>query len=343
MKISLLIPTYQEEKYIETCLDSILRSDYPFDDVEILIIDGMSTDNTRSIIEEKYMKEYPFIRIIDNPHRTVGYAMNIGLEEAAGELLIRCDAHSEYPADYISQLVEWHGKNCADNIGGICITVPADDTAKGEAIAIAMSHPLGVGLSFRTIKGNKEKYVDTVPFGCWKREVFEKIGNFNVALARGQDFDHNMRMIKHGLKILLLPWLKIKYFARETLRKMYKTFFLIGYWKVKLNKDHKIVTSYRQLGPFAWVLGLIALSVLAIFFPIFRLLFLLYIGLYLLPVLLISFIEGIIKRKKWKVFCYLPLCFILIHFSYGLGSLRGFTRFFILNRQVEEEMKDTPR
>ena len=344
MKISLIIPTYQEEKYIGRCLDSILRNDYPFDNVEILIIDGMSTDRTREIIAENYLEKYPFIKIIDNPSRTVGYGMNTGLEKASGELLIRCDAHSEYPENYISQLVEWHKKNCADNIGGVCVTVPADSTDRAEAIAVAMSHPLGVGFSFRSIKGNKEKYVDTVPFGSWKKEVFEKIGGFNEALARGQDFDHNMRMIKGKMKILLLPWLKIKYYARESLGKMYKTFYQIGFWKVKLNKDHKIVTSYRQLAPFAWVLGLLVLPVLSIFIPLFRLLFLLYLGVYAVPILLIAFHEGIVKRKKPNVFFYLPVCFFLVHFAYGIGSLKGFILFFIFNRkQVEEKMKATPR
>lgn len=344
MKISMLIPTYQEEKYIGRCLDSILQNDYPFDDVEILILDGMSTDRTRDIIKEQYIIKYPFIKLIDNPYRTVGYGMNIGLKAADGELLIRCDAHSEYPRDYISELVEWHKKNTADNIGGTCVTVPANDTALAEAIAVAMSHPLGVGLSFRSIKGNKEKYVDTVPFGCWKREIFDEIGTFDEALARGQDFDFNMRMIKNGKKILLLPWLKIKYYARENFKKMYKTFYQIGYWKVKLNKDHKIVTSYRQLVPLFWVLGLLTLPVLSIFSGIARILFLLYLGAYIVSLLLVSFNESVLERKKGKLFFYLPAAFFLIHLSYGLGSVRGVVEFFIFNRKrVEQKMKDTPR
>ncbi len=344
MKISMLIPTYQEEKYIGRCLDSILQNDYPFDDVEILILDGMSTDRTRDIIKEEYVARYPFVRIVDNPHRTVGYGMNIGLKEARGELLIRCDAHSEYPRDYISELVEWHKRNAADNIGGTCITVPANGTVLAEAIAVAMSHPLGVGLSFRSIKGSKEKYVDTVPFGCWKREVFDEVGVFDVALARGQDFDHNMRMIKGGKKILLLPWLKIRYYARESFRKMYKTFYQIGYWKVKLNRDHKLVTSYRQLAPFFWVLGFFTLAVLSIFSGIMGRLFLFYLGIYILPVLLVVFNESFRKRKRWGLVFYLPAAFFLIHFSYGLGSVRGVVEFFIFNRKrVKQKMKDTPR
>jgi len=142
MKVSIIIPVLNERKFIKRCLDSILKNNYEKSLLEILIFDGGSDDGTYEILKE-YEKKYDFIKVFRNKKKYQVYALNEGIRKAKGNIIIRCDAHSEYPENYISTLVKYHKLNIADNIG--------------------------VGVSYRTIKNsNKPIYVDTVPFGSWK-------------------------------------------------------------------------------------------------------------------------------------------------------------------------------
>ena len=218
--VSIIIPCYNEEKYISQCLNSLLSNNYPKESLEILVIDGISNDDTREIVKS-YLKKYLFIKMIDNPYTVQVKGLNLGLKLAKGKIIIRCDSHAVYPNNYISEIVKWHNKNIADNIGGIWDTVPGGNTIIAKAIAFAMSHPIGVGFSYRTSRNEKERYVDTVPFGSWKKDIFNEVGFFDDNFIRAQDLEHNIRMKKMGKKILMLPWLKIKYFARDNYKILY--------------------------------------------------------------------------------------------------------------------------
>ena len=135
MTLSVICPIYNEEKYIGQFLKSILQQDYPKDDLEILLVDGMSIDRTREIISD-YSKKYSCLRLVDNPQQTVPYAMNNGINNAKGEIIIRLDAHAEYPSNYFSVLVKkLEELDGADNVGGVCITLPCNETAVAVAIA----------------------------------------------------------------------------------------------------------------------------------------------------------------------------------------------------------------
>ena len=118
--VSLIIPCRNEEKYISKCLESILRNDYPKKILEVLIIDGMSYDKTRQIVNA-YSKKYPFIKLIDNPKRITPSAMNISIKRSKGDYIIIMIAHGEYPKTYISDLIKWHKKLKCDNVGGLFI------------------------------------------------------------------------------------------------------------------------------------------------------------------------------------------------------------------------------
>ena len=104
--ISILIPCRNEEKFIKNVITDLLNQDYPKHQLEILFIDGMSNDNTREIITE-YVQQYPFIKLLDNPCKTVPYAMNLAIKEASGTYIMRMDAHASYPSNYVSQLFYW--------------------------------------------------------------------------------------------------------------------------------------------------------------------------------------------------------------------------------------------
>ena len=167
--VSIIIPCLNEEGYIKSCIESILSQDYQKDLIEILVVDGGSNDNTLSIL-----KSFSEVTIINNPNKIVPISMNLGIKEAKGDFIIRIDAHCLYPKNYVSELIKNSVALNADNIGCIMETLPANDSSKAKAIAIGISHPLGVGNSYFRVGSSKTREVDTVPFGCYKKEVFKK-------------------------------------------------------------------------------------------------------------------------------------------------------------------------
>ena len=148
--ISVIMPCREEEKYIAKALASILANDYPQDSLEVLVIDGMSIDGTREIVAS-LARKYPFIKLLDNPKRITPAALNIGITQARGDIIIRVDAHSTYPPNYLSSLVAWQEKAEADNVGGVWRILPGSDTPMARAIAVGLAHPFGVGNAYYRI------------------------------------------------------------------------------------------------------------------------------------------------------------------------------------------------
>jgi glycosyltransferase involved in cell wall biosynthesis len=202
--VSIICPTYNEEKYIAKCIDSIIRQDYPVENMELLFVDGRSTDKTRKIITE-YQEKYRFIKLLDNPHKVVPYAMNIGIKNSTGNIIIRIDAHTFYPSDYVRILSGQLIKLNVENVGVCCITDVLNKTPKTLAIKEVLSHPLGVGNSMFRLGTDKIIEVDTVPFGCFRKEIFEKYGLYNEKLVRNQDIELHKRIKRGDGKIVLIP------------------------------------------------------------------------------------------------------------------------------------------
>ncbi|MFT0488947.1 glycosyltransferase family 2 protein [Bacteroides thetaiotaomicron] len=258
MMLSVIIPIYNEEKYIAKCLESILEQDYPKNDLEVILVDGMSNDKTREIVAS-YTEKYFFIRLIDNPNRIAPWAMNLGIKEAKGDVIMRLDAHAIYETNYFSSLVYGLAKYEADNIGAVCKTDVLSKTSKTLAIREVLSNKFGVGNSvFRTgIQGDQE--VETVPFGCWKREVFEKYGYYDVRLVRNQDIELNKRIIHGGGKIVIIPDTYSTYLARETYSKLAKNNFGNGKWNILtvFYTGELRSLSVRHFVPLGFVIGLL--------------------------------------------------------------------------------------
>ena len=165
------MPCRNEGNRIRECLESIVRNDYPKDQMEVLVVDGMSDDGTRATVAE-YVARHPHIQLRDNAKAITPAALNIGIAEARGSIVIRMDAHVEYPANYISSLVDCLITSGADNVGGVCVTLPGKNTPLAKAIALGLSHPFGVGNSRFRIGSDVARWVDTVPFGCYRQGCF---------------------------------------------------------------------------------------------------------------------------------------------------------------------------
>jgi glycosyltransferase involved in cell wall biosynthesis len=313
--VSIICPIYNEERFIDACIRSVLAQDFPKENWELLLVDGGSTDRTRALIEP-YLERYANIRLLNNDHRTAPYAMNIGIRAAKGEYICRIDAHSTFPTNYVSTLLRYISElPDATNVGGVCQTLPANDSRKAQAISIACSHPLGVGNStFRTATIDKPTEADTVPFGFWHRSLFDEIGFFDEELTRNQDDEFNARTIQHGGHIYLVPGICTTYYARDTIAKTGRMFYQYGLFKPLVNKKINHPATIRQFVPLLFVLGIIIGLPLAFVHSVLGILYICGISLYLLAVIGIG-----IKYRN----LYLPLVFATIHFSYGWGYLCG--------------------
>ena len=316
--ISIICPTYNEEKYIARCIDSILEQDYPKEYMEVLFVDGLSTDATRSIIQS-YIDKYSFIKIIDNPKRVVPPAMNIGIMSAKGEIIIRLDAHAIFPKNYCSVLIEQLFELKADNVGGVCKTLPVNDSMVCQSIASVLSSRFGVGSSDFRVGVSKVTQVDTVPFGCFKRELFDKIGYFDEELIRNQDDEFNGRIIKNGGKIYLLPQLVIEYFARDTVAKVRQMFYQYGLFKPLVNKKLGRPATIRQFFPMFFVLGLLFGPLLGLISVWFSMVYSSVVILYIIIALIFAMQES----KNPKRLLLQTYIYFIVHLSYGWGYLLG--------------------
>jgi glycosyltransferase involved in cell wall biosynthesis len=333
--VSIIIPCRNEENFIYKVLENILAQTYGVENMEVIVVDGMSTDNTTSEIQ-RFQNDQPTLSInaIENPQKVVPFALNRAIKLSKGDVIVRLDAHSVYPANYISRLVdELDARPDAWNVGGCWDTQAGANTNEAKAIVLTSSHPVGIGNADYRLSGKKIKEVDTVPFGCFRREVFDKIGLFDEDLIRNQDDEFNARIIENGGKIFLIPDLKIQYFARPTLSKMSKMFYQYGYYKPLVNKKINKPATLRQFAPLLLVIGFIAGWIPALFWPFFACIYLIGIGFYLISLLFVALTLG--KSVQVKLFCWIT--FILIHFSYGWGYLIGIFDFLL--RGVEKKGK----
>lgn len=324
MKVSIVIPIYNEEQYIEACLDSVLNQDYE-GELEILLVDGGSTDKTREIVA-RYMEGYKHIRLLHNPKRIAPSAMNIGVQNSEGELIIRMDAHADYAYDYISKCVEWSLKTSADNVGG-----PALARGRGywgQAIEYAHYSPFGLGgADFRT--GTCEGYTDTVFCGAFRREVFDKVGLYDERLVRNQDIELNSRIIASGGKCYITPEIKCTYYCRSNLKDLWQQNYNNGLWSIYTTRVAKSALSLRHFVPLLFVSGLIiSLLLMILGWTILSkwawylgLPFILCAGSYILAA---SFFSVKIAWKQGvKYFPALLAVFATLHVSYGWGSIKG--------------------
>jgi len=318
--ISLIVPCRNEERYIDRCLNSVIRQNYPIDNLEILVVDGISEDKTIQIVEN-YKKKFLSIKILKNSKKTTPYAFNIGIKYSKADIIMIMSAHSTLGKDYISKCVKYLYKYSVDNVGGIWITLPGDNTIIAQSIALVLSHPFGVGNTYFRIGSEEPRYVDTVPFGCYRKEVFNKIGLFNEKLIRNQDLEFNLRLKKAGGRILLVPDIVSYYYARSTLRALAKNNFSNGFWVVYSSKFAKMPFSIRHLIPFFFVLSICGSLILSFIYRPFIYLFVLVLVTYLISNVFFSLRISI--QKGFKYFVPIMASFATLHFSYGFGSMRG--------------------
>jgi glycosyltransferase involved in cell wall biosynthesis len=315
VEVTVVVPMYNEERYIASFIESLTKQTFPTEKMEWIFVDGDSTDGTVAVVKE-YVKGgiYP-ITLLRNEKRKTPYALNLAIKQARGKYIIRFDVHSYFYPDYIEKCVHYLNTTDADNVGGIAETEAT--TPMGKTIAEMLSSPFGVGNSnFRINHG--DCYVDTVPFGAYRREIFEKVGLFNTELPRSEDNDMNSRIRESGGKIWLAEDIRFKYYCRDTVKSILLMALQNGnalFFTVKQNPKAMRV---RHFIPFCFLLSVLLLPFLAFFSEAFALLFALEMIAYLSLDIFFSFAHGNKRRGLIKIWLY-PM----FHLTYGVGSLLG--------------------
>ncbi len=314
--VSVIMPCYNEETFIARAIESLM-DDYVATHAEILVVDGMSTDNTAAVVADLVKKNYP-VRLLQNKKQLQCYALNLGIGEARGETIVRVDAHSIYPNHYVKQLVNLLETTDAANVGGIML--PNGTTPTQQAIARAMTHPVGVG-NAKFHLGNYKGYVDTVYLGTFKKDLFGEIGLYDTDAHPNEDAELNLRILKAGKKIYLDSSIAVEYFPRDTFKKLAIQYYRYGRGRAYTTTKHKQVTSFRQLAPQMLVLGLLASLIAGFLWHPF---FFLPVAVYPLLVTLTALLKPGGKKTSLSVRFRLAAAFKLMHITWGLGFLTFF-------------------
>jgi len=316
--VSVIVPCFNEARFIERSLRSILATDYPEGLLELIVADGRSTDGTRELLDSLAARD-PRMRVIDNPERITPVALNRAIAASRGEIVIRFDAHAVMPADYIRRSVELLISRNADNAGGSIRTLPQSSGPFSGPIVAVLSSPFGVGNStFRTASSDSgPRPVDTVFAGCWRRSLFQRIGGFNEKLARSQDIEFNLRIARAGGTILLDPQIRCDYYARADWPSFWTHNFSNGVWAVLPFAFSDIVpVRARHLIPLAFVASLAASAMLP--FPWSIAVISTYLAFNLAASTQIA-----IPRRQGTYLLLMPVAFASLHVAYGLGSAWG--------------------
>jgi glycosyltransferase involved in cell wall biosynthesis len=321
MLVSIILPSRNEEAFIAKALDSILAQVKGRDDIEVLCVDGMSTDRTRQIVSD-YAARDPRVRLIDNPGRTPPRALNAGIANARGRIIVRMDCHSECSPNYVEANVELIQRTGAECVGGYVTTLPGKDTPVGRSIAAALSGRFGVGnCRSRTVKdSNEEEESDEATFGTWPRELFDRIGLFDERLDRNQDMEFFTRIRKHGGRIIISPKITVTYYARSTFASFCKQAFDNGKWGPYTLYLVGGGMRPRHFAPMAFVAALLAGALGGwVWWPLWIL-----PPAALLTYLTVGCIFSVKGAREYRTWWPLVLAaFMQLHLAYGTGSLWG--------------------
>lgn len=318
--IAVIIPALNEEKFIARCLDSVIKQTYPIEKMEVLVVDGGSSDKTVDIVGE-YHDRYPNICALLNKKRIQSAAFNIGVKESTAPFIVRLDAHAFYKPYYIEGCIKGLQEDITrGNVGGQWDIQPQNDSLWATTNAILNYSKFGIGgASYRV--GAEAGNVDTVPFGAFPRKMIEEIGGMREDLPRGEDNEYNSRIKKAGYSIFFDPQIECIYYARSTFKASCKQMFANGESIGRLFYVDRDSIGSRHLVPFFFVLGIILGGVASLLFKPLRYVYLISLGIYSLCDLIASLEAG--SKHGWKYVFPLFVLFFCVHISYGLGTIKG--------------------
>jgi succinoglycan biosynthesis protein ExoA len=318
--VSLIVPCYNEEKRIRTLLDALLAQTYPLAQMDVTIADGLSQDSTRQVIAD-FQREHPQlkVKVIDNDVKSIPAALNRAIEASFGEIIVRLDAHSAPYPNYVEHSVSALLAGVAENVGGVWEIRPGGEGWMPESIAVAAAHPLGVGDAlYRHAK--ESAYVDTVPFGAFRRDLLEKVGQFDESLLANEDYEFNTRIRQSDGRVWLNPEIRSIYFARSTFGDLARQYWRYGLWKWQMLRRYPSTLRWRQALPPLFVLAVFGLLLLLFFASPFGWLLAFLLSFYF-GFLLAAGVHRAAQLRKRFLVIGLPISIAVMHFSWGLGFL----------------------
>lgn len=323
--VSVIVPCYNEETTIWLLLESLRLQTYSLAEMEVVIADGMSTDQTVAQIQS-FRTEHPdlIVRVVENEKRNIPAGLNKAINAAQGEFIVRLDAHSMPQQDYIERCVRNLTQGFGENVGGVWEIRPGGTDWRAKSIAAAASHPFGVG-DARYRYTDQAGYTDTVPFGAFRRSLVQEIGPYDENLLTNEDYEFNVRIRRSGGKIWLDPQIRSVYFARPDYLALGRQYWRYGYWKVRMLKRYPTTIRWRQLLPPVFTGSLLILSLLAVFFPLAGWILGLEIGFYL-AVLTIVGVQQAVKHRQLIFVLGIPLAITIMHLSWGSAFLLSLLR-----------------
>lgn len=317
--VSVIVPCYNEQETIHLLLDAIYGQTHPRRELEVIIADGLSSDDTRQKIGE-FLHTHPDLRVIlvDNPKRIIPAGLNRAMAAAEGKIFIRLDAHSMPYKDYIQRCVAALEDRLGDNVGGVWEILPGGEDWQARGIAAAAAHPLGVG-DARYRLGGQAQEVDTVPFGAFRRELVERVGGFDESLLTNEDYEFNTRVRRMGGKVWFDPEIKSKYIARGKLADLARQYWRYGYWKARMLRRFPGAIRWRQLAGL-FVISFPVLAILSIWFWWARWLLGLESAIYALALLFVG-LQQAINQRDLSLIWGVPMAIITMHFSWGAAFI----------------------
>lgn len=312
-RVTVVLPVRNEAANVEECLQRLLQQDYPADLLEIFVVDGGSVDGTRDVVRSVQARyAHACIRLLDNPSGIVPTALNIGIRAATGAVIVRMDGHSVPASDYVSACVAALDDSGAGNVGGVIEAVGT--TPFGRAVAVASTHRLGAGDARYRLGGSKGD-VDTVPFGAFRKSVFERVGLFDESLVRNQDYEMNVRIREAGARVHFDPAIRVVYKARPTMRGLFSQYYQYGWWRVETLRRHPRSLRWRQVAPPAFVASVLVGLAASSWSRVAAMYFLLALIGYLTTVAVTALL--VVRPGLSPVM--VGVAFPIMHFAYGLG------------------------
>ena len=333
--ISILIPCLNEAHFIRQCLSSVLEFEIPDDAdlCEVLVIDGGSTDGTPLIVEEMARIDGR-IMLLHNPSRIQATALNIALRAVRSDYVLRLDAHSLYPPDYLALALETSRRTGCENVGGRFITRSRGSNYGATLVQAVTTHKFGVGdAGYRT--GAAEGPADTVPYGFFQRSLFDRIGLFDERLVRAQDYEMNQRILAAGGCIWRNPAIQVNYYAQPDMlsfiRKqiVYEAPYNVYMWYLA---PYTFAVRHAITGVFA--VGVLGGLFLSPFSATIKSIFLLVLALYC-ALGIVSAVQQAVRYREPRHILFLPISFFLFHFFHGVGLLGGLVRLLTRTAPVQ--------
>lgn len=325
--VSVIIPCYNEELFIEKALNN-LSNQYASEDYELIVVDGMSDDRTREVVT-RFQQSHPelSVKLLDNPRRNIPHALNLGIAAAHGEIIARMDAHAAPSAGYIRRCVEVLSESDVSVVGMPCRVRPGTNTVMGRSIAMAVSHPFGIGdAKYRLGSGagqSLQEDVDTVAFACFRKSIWAELGGFDEQLLTNEDYDFNYRVRERGERVVLDRSAHCDYFARATIAKLAAQYFRYGAWKARMIRQRPRSMKLRQLVAPAFVASVVLLTALGFWRNAFWGLLALELGVYLLAAFGFAVSATRKHRESFSLVPSMALAFFTIHFSWGTSFFWG--------------------